>query len=238
MSITILVPVRNEEDNVIHLATNIEKEFKYEFELCFIDDFSTDNTFETVKNYIETNKSKKVKIIKNTSPGLGQAIKNGITVSEKKYVTIMMSDGSDDLDDLKKYYEAISQNESIDAVFGSRFIEGSKVYNYPIKKLILNRIFNRMVSIIFFSRFNDYTNAFKIYKKESLIKVMPIVSESFNVFLELPLKILVRKMSFKVIPISWTNRKIGKSKFVIKELGSKYLFTLLYCWLEKVLLKN
>ena len=106
------------------------------------------------------------------------------------------------------------------------------------KKLILNRIFNLVTKIAFLSDYNDFTNAFKIYKRDALLNTFPLVSESFNVFLELPLKIISRKMKYKIIPITWINRKDGASKFDIKELRAKYLFTLIYCFLEKILLKK
>ena len=148
-----------------------------------------------------------------------------------------MSDLSDSMEDLKNYYNII-KNENVDAVFGSRFIKGGNVIDYPKKKLILNRIFNFVTKLIFVSDYNDFTNAFKIYKKSALLKTLPLVSESFNIFLELPLKIISRKLKYKIIPVSWTNRKEGISKFDIKELRAKYLFTLIYCWLEKILLKK
>ena len=88
----------------------------------------------------------------------------------------------------------------------------------------------------YWSEYNDFTNAFKIYKKASLEKCRPFVSENFNIFLELPLKIISRGFNFEIIPIKWTTRKIGQSKFKIDELSSKYLFTLLYCFLEKILI--
>ena len=65
---------------------------------------------------------------------------------------------------------------------------------------------------------------------------MPLISESFNIFLEIPLKIISRKYKYKTISINWMGRKKGESKFKIKELGSKYLFTLIYCFIEKNLL--
>ena len=77
-----------------------------------------------------------------------------------------------------------------------------------------------------------------MYNRTTLKKLLPIVSENFNVFLEIPLKIISRKYSYKTIPINYYNRMIGVSKFEIKELGSMYLFTLLYCLLEKILLKK
>ena len=237
MSLSIIIPVRNEEENILETAIKIKKSLLLDFEICFIDDFSNDRTHEVIKNYIDKNSIHNINIYKNTSPGLGSAINKAIEISNKNYFVIMMCDGSDDLEDLKKYYEIISNN-NLDAVFGSRFIRGSKVIDYPLKKLILNRIFNYFVSLVFFSKFTDFTNAFKIYNKKSIIRLKPIVSESFNVFLELPLKIIARNMSYEVIPISWKNRKIGKSKFIVKELGAKYIFTLLYCFLEKILLQK
>ena len=177
------------------------------------------------------------KLYQNKRKGLGGAITKGINESTGELICIMMSDLSDDIDDLKKYYNII-KNEKVDAVFGSRFIKESKIVDYPKKKLMLNRIFNLVTKLLFFSDYNDFTNAFKIYKKSALLKTFPLVSESFNIFLELPLKIISRKMKYKIIPISWTNRKEGSSKFDIKELKAKYLFTLIYCWLEKILLKK
>jgi len=126
--------------------------------------------------------------------------------------------------------------ENYDAILGSRFLKESKVIDYPFQKLILNRIFNFFVGLIFWNKYNDYTNAFKIYKKKSLLEIRPLISESFNIFLEIPLKIISRKYKYKIIPINWMGRKKGKSKFKIKELGSKYLFTLIYCFIEKNLL--
>ena len=159
----------------------------------------------------------------------------GIEKSTGEVICIMMSDLSDDISDLRAYYNLI-QAENIDAVFGSRFIRGSKVVDYPFKKLILNRIFNYVTKFIFLSDYNDFTNAFKIYKKSALVKVMPLISESFNIFLEIPLKIISRNYSYEILPINWNGRKKGKAKFKIKELHSKYLFTLIYCFIERNLL--
>ena len=168
---------------------------------------------------------------------MGGAITEGINKAEGEAVCIMMSDLSDDIDDLKKYYNII-KDEKVDAVFGSRFIKESKIVDYPKKKLILNRIFNLVTKLLFISDYNDFTNAFKIYKKSALLKTFPLVSESFNVFLELPLKIIVRKYSYTITSINWRKRTKGSSKFEIRELGSMYLFTLLYCLFEKILLNK
>jgi dolichol-phosphate mannosyltransferase len=233
MSLSIIIPIKNEEENIEEISEKISK-VNIDLELVFIDDFSSDRSYEKV---LEVQKKFRfVKVIKNEEKGLGSAINTGLNNITKNFTSIMMCDGSDCLSDLEKYYKIITSKDC-DAVFGSRFYKKSTLVNYPLKKLILNRIFNFIVSIVFLNKFNDYTNAFKIYKSSSLKKLKPIVSESFNVFLEIPLKIISRKMKYETTSISWMGREKGVSKFKIKELRSKYLFTLLYCFLEKILIK-
>ena len=236
MKLSIVIPVKNEESLIHKIIFQLQEKLEnLSYEIIFIDDFSSDSTFEITEKLIR-NKSE-ISIYKNKRKGLGGAITRGINNTNGDAVCIMMSDLSDSIDDLKKYYDII-KNEKVDAVFGSRFVKGSQIINYPKNKLILNRIFNIITKLLFFSDYNDFTNAFKIYKKDALLKTFPLVSESFNIFLELPLKIISRKMKYKIIPISWTNRKDGKSKFDIKELRAKYLFTLIYCLFEKLLLRK
>ena len=236
MKLSIIIPVRNEELIIKKVVERLQTKLKISsYEIVFINDFSTDNSAGIIKDLIKN--EPKINIYDNKKKGLGSAITEGILKADGELICIMMSDLSDSIDDLEKYYEII-KNENFDAVFGSRFIEGAKVIDYPKKKLILNRIFNIFTKLIFFSNYNDFTNAFKVYKKTALLKTFPLVSESFNIFLELPLKIISRKMKYKIIPITWINRKVGSSKFDIKELRAKYLFTLIYCLIEKILLKK
>jgi len=236
MKVSIIIPVRNEELLINKIVEQLENKLEsLPYEIVFINDFSTDNTTNILKRIIEH--KTQFKIYDNKRKGLGGAITEGINKSSGEAVCVMMSDLSDNIEDFKKYYQIIKE-EDVDAVFGSRFIKGSKIIDYPKKKLILNRIFNIVTKLLFINDYNDFTNAFKIYKKNALLKTFPLVSESFNIFLELPLKIISRKMKYKIIPISWTNRKEGNSKFDLKELKAKYLFTLIYCLLEKLLLRK
>ena len=238
MSLSIIIPVKNEEDIIVETLHQLEISWltNIDHEILIIDDNSDDKTFKLVDKFVS--QKIKVNLIKNKGKDLGAAIITGIENSSKLNVAIYMSDMSDSLEDLKQYYDFINSNDQIDAVFGSRFISGSKVNNYPKLKLFLNRIANNIIKIIFFSKYNDFTNAFKIYKKKSLVKLFPLVSENFNIFLELSLKVECRKLDYKIIPISWNGRKHGQSKFKIKEIGSKYIFTMVYCLLEKILLKK
>ena len=233
--LSIIIPARNESNNLEDILKYFTESMgKIEYEVILINDFSDDDTLkraeEIFKNY------KNFKIYDNKKKGLGGAINLGIENSNGAKVAIMMADLSDDINDLKKY-NSLMDEKNVDAVLGSRFNKNSLVKEYPFKKLILNRLFNLFVSIIFWNSYNDYTNAFKIYKKEVLKTIMPFVSESFNIFLEIPLKIIGRNYTYEIISINWFGRKKGNAKFKIQELRSKYLFTLIYCFSEKVLLK-
>ena len=232
--LSIIIPARNEADSLEDILNYFEENLlEVDFEVLLINDFSDDETLSKAKKIFEL--KNRFKVFDNQKKGLGGAINMGIENATGDNTVIMMADMSDDIEDLKKYNDLINK-ENLDAVLGSRFINGSEVISYPFQKLILNRIFNLFVSLIFWNKYNDYTNAFKIYKTSILKDLMPLISESFNIFLEIPLKVISRKYNYKIIPIKWMGRKKGKAKFRIKELRSKYLFTLIYCFIEKNLL--
>ena len=233
--LSILIPVRNESDNLDEIHISISKELsEINYEVLIINDFSEDDTLDKAQKLFS--QSQKFKVLNNKKKGLGGAINLGIKESSGSHIVIMMADQSDDFKDLINYVNLMNTNENYDAILGSRFLKDSKVINYPIQKLILNRIFNYFVGLVFWNNYNDYTNAFKIYKRKTLLEISPLISESFNIFLEMPLKIISRNYKYKIIPIKWTGRTKGSSKFKIKELGAKYLFTLIYCFIEKNLL--
>ena len=238
MSISIIIPVKNEEQIIIKTLKKFEESWivEVEHEILIINDNSNDKTVDLIEN----TKFEKLNIILKNNPkvGLGSAITIAIENSSKEFVSIYMADMSDSLEDLKIYYETIKKNNLLDAIFGSRFIKNAKVVNYPKFKFFINRFANSFIKVIFFSKYNDFTNAFKIYKRSTLLKLYPLVSENFNIFLEIPLKIECRKFRYEIIPISWNGREIGESKFNLQEIGSKYIFTMLYCLLEKILLKK
>ena len=232
--LSIIIPARNEADNLEDILNYFEENLlEVDFEVLLINDFSDDQTLSKAEKIFKS--KNRFKVFDNKKKGLGGAINLGIENVRGDNTVIMMADMSDDIEDLKKYNDLINR-ENLDAVLGSRFIKDSEVISYPFQKLVLNRIFNLFVSLIFWNKYNDYTNAFKIYKTKILKDLMPLVSESFNIFLEIPLKVISRKYNYKIIPIKWRGRKKGQAKFKIKELGSKYLFTLIYCFIEKNLL--
>jgi dolichol-phosphate mannosyltransferase len=149
----------------------------------------------------------------------------------------MMADLSDSPYDLIKFYTTMME-KNVDCVFGNRWGSRGKVYDYPFLKRIVNRIANRIISVVMNIKYGDTTNAFKLYKREVIHGVRPILSPHFNLTIELPLKAIIRGYSYAIVPNSWTNRKYGISKLRIKEMGSRYFFVLMYCFIEKYFSKG
>ena len=125
-------------------------------------------------------------------------------------VVIMMADESDDCRDVVRYWKKL--NEGYDCVFGSRFLKGGGVIDYPWLKLRLNRLANLFIRILFSVALNDTTNAFKAYRKTVIDGCRPLISPHFNLTVEMPLKAIVRGYSWTVIPITWRNRRTGETK--------------------------
>ena len=81
MSLSIIIPIKNEEENISIITERLSK-LNIEKELCFVDDFSSDRSFEKIlklKNNFDF-----VKVIKNKKPGLGSAINEGDKKCQQK----------------------------------------------------------------------------------------------------------------------------------------------------------
>ena len=237
-TVNIIVPLKNEEKSINNLIENLKpilNKTEKKINISLIDDYSFDKTPDILKKYEE--EFSFIKVYKNQkSTGIGNAIKFGIEKNKDDAVITFMGDCSDDPNDIIEYIKYL--DNGYDCVFGSRFIKGSKLHDYPFIKLILNRLANNFIKILFLISYNDITNAFKAYRKKVLDACNPIISEHFNINAELSLKSINRGFKYKIIPISWTNRKKGVSKFHIKEMRNRYFFTVLYVFLEKILLKK
>jgi len=238
LKLSVIIPAKNEEGNLektIKDINNILLKTNIQHEIIVINDHSNDSTLEKL-NFWKKN-IQELKIINNTGkPGYGLTVRLGLESYSGEIIAIMMADGSDSPEDLIKFYFKSLKNNI--CVFGSRFSDGGTTQDYPKLKYVLNRIFNNLVRLIFRISYNDITNAFKVYTKEAIEGSKPYLSNHFNLTLELPLKTIIRGYNYQVIPNSWKNRKTGISKMRIKEMGSRYLFILFYCLIEKLLTKN
>ena len=197
-----------------------------------VDDHSTDGT-DVVLASLHAEVPELRRVENPRTSGFGHAVIAGLESFSGDAVAIVMADASDDPADLVAYYRTLVQG--YDCVFGSRFVPGATVVDYPRHKLLLNRLANWFIQLLFGLRLNDTTNAFKCYRREVIDGCGPLLSKHFNLTVELPLKAIVRGYSYTVVPINWYNRTTGVSKLKIKEMGSRYLFIVLYVWLEKLL---
>lgn len=234
MKLSIVLPAYNEEGSIEETLRTLYaklQEEEIDHEIVVVNDNSKDNTLKLLKDIQEIIPT--LVVYTNHGPnGFGYAIRFGLERFQGDCVAIMMSDLSDDPTDLVAFYRKMVV-ENLDCVFGSRFLKGSKIIDYPYLKLVINRIANFIIQVVIGIKYNDATNAFKLYKRETIVGIRPLLSPHFNLTIELSLKSIVRGYTYTVLPNSWRNRKAGESKLKIKEMGSRYLFILIYCFIEK-----
>jgi dolichol-phosphate mannosyltransferase len=233
MKLSVVIPAYNEEGSIEASIRAIYDELakhRIPYQILVINDHSKDRT-EEILRLLQAEMPGLDYINNPGAGGFGNAVRLGLDNFSGDCVAIMMGDLSDSPLDLISFYNKML--EGYDCVFGSRFVRGGHIYNYPALKLVINRLANIIVQLTLGLRYNDATNAFKLYRKETILGLKPFLAHHFNLTLELPLKAIVRGYSYAVVPNSWTNRKTGQSKLKIREMGSRYFFILLYCLIEK-----
>ncbi len=231
--LSVVIPARDEEESVGATVRHLHLELMLHgvpHEIVAVDDGSTDRTWQVVQELQK--EISEMRPVQNTGEhGYGRAVIRGLDHATGDAVVIMMADESDDCRDVVRYWQKLQ--EGYDCVFGSRFIKGGGVIDYPRVKLVLNRLANFVIRVMFGIKLNDTTNAFKAYRRSVIEGCRPLIAPHFNLTVELPLKAIVRGYSWTVIPLTWRNRCAGTPKLKIKEMGSRYLFICLYVWLEK-----
>jgi dolichol-phosphate mannosyltransferase len=235
LKLSALIPAHNEEGSIEETIDGLAKaldEARIDYEILVVDDSSTDGTRAVVQQMAAGNP--RIRYHQSHYPrGFGFTVRSGLDEFDGDAVAIVMADASDDPSDLVRYHRLLE--EGYDCAFGSRFIRGAEVHDYPRLKLVINRLANGFIRVLFRHGYNDTTNAFKAYRREVIETVQPLLSNHFNLTVELPLKAIVRGHSYGIVPITWRNRKVGTSKLSMQEMGSRYLFIVLYALLERYL---
>jgi len=233
MKLSVVIPAYNEEESIGETLRTLHAalvQAGITHEIVVTNDNSKDGTLARLAALAQEIPT--LTTYTNPGPnGFGYAVRYGLERYQGDCVAVMMADLSDDPADLVRFYHKLL--EGYDCVFGSRWVKGGRVIDYPAHKKTLNRVANTIVRLVFRLRYNDCTNAFKLYRRSTMDGLKPFLSPHFNLTLELPLKAIVRGYTYAVLPNSWTNRKYGESKLKIKEMGSRYFFILVYCLIEK-----
>ena len=236
--VSIVIPAYNEEKNIIKCISELRavlRERDIPYEIIVVNDNSKDDTEGVVSAEMEMDDS--VRLVNRTPPGgFGRAVRSGIEVVKGDIVVVYMADLSDSPEDVVAYYNKI--REGYDCVYGSRFRKGSEVQNYPVVKLIANRIVNRCIQLLFWTRFNDLTNAFKAYRTAVVRDCGPYRACHFNLTLEMSLGALIREYHIAEIPIRWYGRTWGSSNLKLGEMGRRYLSTLLMMFFQRHLIAD
>jgi dolichol-phosphate mannosyltransferase len=236
--LSVVIPARNEEK---HLAPTVEGLCAalggagIPFEIVIVDDQSSDGT-RAVGDRLAVERPEVRIIPGGRLPGFGRAVRAGLAAFRGDAVVVVMADQSDDPADVVRYYRKLQ--EGYDCVFGSRFRRGSSVTNYPRLKLVFNRIVNRAIQLLFWTRFNDLTNAFKVFRREVVEECGPYSSSHFNLTIEMSLSALIRRYWIAEIPVSWSGRTWGASKLSLWEMGRRYLSVLLKLFFDRMLISD
>jgi len=232
MKLSVVIPARNEEGSIgatVRAITATLRREEIPYEIVIVDDASTDGTADEVGRLGEADAD--VRYLRSPyRNGFGFAVRAGLEAFTGDAVAIVMADGSDDPEDLVAYHRLLLAG--YDCAFGSRFMSGARVTDYPRFKLVVNRIVNLGIRLLFGHGYNDTTNAFKAYRREVIANVQPLLSQHFNLTVEIPLKAVVRGHSYAVVPIRWRGRSAGTSKLRLEEMGGRYLFIVLMVFLE------
>lgn len=233
MKLSVVIPAHNEEGSIEPTLRSLHATLRREaipFEVVVVNDHSSDGTAKLLAEL--STDLHELRVVENEGQGgFGFAVRKGLDNTLGDRVAIMMADLSDDPEDLVRFHRKM--DEGYDCVFGTRWSKGGRVVDYPWVKRMMNRMANNLVRLVFRLRYDDCTNAFKLYRASTIQGLHPLLSPHFNLTLELPLKAIVRGYSYAVVPNTWSNRKAGVSKLKIKEMGSRYFFIMLYCLIEK-----
>ncbi len=232
MKLSVVIPAHNEEGSIAETVTAVAvrlAEDQIDYEVVVVDDASTDRTAAIIAQLAEADPG--VRYVRNPYPnGFGFAVRAGLEQFTGDAVVIVMADLSDHPDDIVAYHRLLEAG--YDCAFGSRFMAGSRIYDYPRFKLVMNRLVNLGIRLLFGHGYNDTTNAFKGYRREVIENVGPLLSQHFNLTVEIPLKAVVRGHSYAITPVRWTNRTSGESKLRLQEMGSRYAYIVLMVFLE------
>lgn len=220
--LTIVIPVYNEDENIVKELQELEKHVMHEHIINIIYDFDEDTTVPIVES-VKSNFKNKINLIKNKyGRGVLNAIKTGLETATTDYVVVTMADLSDPPEVINKMLEK-AQINSADIVCASRYMRGGRQIGGPLIKGLMSRFAG--LTLHYFAKVptHDATNSFKLYKK-SFVQEQTIESNGgFELGLELVVKAYLQNKIISEVPTIWTDRQAGKSNFKIMQWLPSYL---------------
>lgn len=226
-SLSIVIPVKNERENIKTALNAIFSQVKYDFELLIIYDTDDDNTLPEIR------KIDNIRLIKNKySAGALNAIKTGLEESQSPYVIVTMADLSDPpkvMNDMLRNAEL----EGSDIVCASRYMKGGSHTGGPFIKGLMSRTACLTLHWLAGLPTHDATNSFKLYRKSFLDTVIIESTGGFELGLELVVKAYSHGLKISEVPSSWTDRTKGRSHFKILSWLAGYLRWYFYAFIHR-----
>lgn len=234
MKTIIVIPTYNEKGNIERVSEAIRK-LNLNIDVLFVDDNSPDGTGDIAEELSRRNSFVKV-MHREKKEGLGRAYTAGFKWAlSGGYDVIMQMDGdlSHDPNAIPVFLEKI---KDYDAVFGSRYLKGVRVYNWSFKRLLLSKTANEFIRIALKIPSTDTTTAFKCFRRNVLESIdLNSLKGRQNAFLiELVYRTVKQGFRTTEIPFMFFERSTGESKMRFN-VAVESLFTVLRLFLNRTI---
>jgi dolichol-phosphate mannosyltransferase len=219
--VDIVVPVFNEAENIQTLYNNLKKYVQSDWRLIIIYDSENDTTLPVAREILKTDN--RVKPFENSSSGVLQAILEGFKHAEADAVLEVMVD--DPVEVIQKI-DTITQafyEENADIVVASRYMKGGSHKGGPVIKGLLSRLAGLSLYYIIGLPTHDATYNTKLYRKSLLDSINFESKRGFEIALEITIKAYIDGKKIVEVPVEWTEREVGESKFKVFSLLPGYL---------------
>ena len=221
--VSIVIPTYNERENVRPLYDAVHSSLagQWRYELIFVDDNSPDGTAEEIR-WLPTHDFP-VKLLERPAKlGLGSAVVEGFQVAHGDFWVMMDGDLSHRREDLPRMLSAL---DDADIVIGSRFVEGGRMVDCPLRRVLVGRIASMVGRLAVAARVKDTTSGFATFRRESLQEVLPALNpRGFKLLLEILAQ--SRTAIVKEVPVTFVDRQYGRSKLSVAEV----MTFLALCW--------
>ena len=227
--ISLIIPVFNEENQINNFFVELKNcNFDLINEIIFVDDCSTDDSFQLIEKKIFELKSALIKVnfllVKNLkNRGYGYSIKKGVNISNNDSIAIIDLDRTYKVDDLNNIAHMFVNNYNFeyDLISGQREIN---INNTSRLKIIGKTIINIVANFCFNEKIKDYNSGLRIFNKDKFLKHSHIMSDRFSLTTSMTISFLNEKYDIKFHKIKYEER-VGKSKLGFRDFF-KFLYTI------------
>ena len=219
MDLTIVIPARDEEENILHTLSLITDRVKTPHRIIVVNDHSKDKTAQIVREFARSHPH--VELVDNASPpGFASAVKTGFRAAPQGAIVTVMADHCDEPETIDAMFLKIQ--EGFDVVCASRYMPGGRKIGGRFLQSFFSRLVGMSLRILARIPTHDVSNAFKMYTKEVLDSVK-IQEKGFAMSMEITVKAYFQGFRITEVPTTWKDRTAGKSHFRIVRVGSHYL---------------